>query len=65
MRLILKIKWNVKNPQEAITIARLLSELEGVSYILDCLNEPEDSESICSMKEKYYKEYFNRKMTEK
>lgn len=64
MRLILKTKWNV-NPQEAITIARLLSELEGVSYILDCLNEPEDLECICAMKEKYYIEYFKRKRTEK
>ena len=65
MRLILKPKWNVKNPQEAITIARLISELEGVTYILDCLDEPEDLKCIHTMKEKYYGEYFKRKRTEK
>lgn len=55
----MKSKWNV-NPQEAITIARLISELEGVSYILDCLDEPEELEFINKLKTKYYKEYFKR-----
>ena len=59
----MKNKWNV-NPQSAITIARLISELEGVSYILDCLDEPEDFEYIEKLKEKYYKEYFKRKKKE-
>ena len=61
----MKSKWNVKNPQSAITIARLIGELEGVSYILDCLDEPEEYEYIQTMKQKYYKEYFRRKKEEK
>jgi hypothetical protein len=60
----MKQKWNVK-PQSAVTIARLISELEGVSYILDCLDEPEEYEYIQNMKQKYYKEYFGRKKEEK
>ena len=60
----MKSKWNVKNPQSSVTVARLLSELEGISYILDCLDEPEDYEYIQTMKQKYYKEYFKRKRTE-
>jgi hypothetical protein len=55
----MKSKWNI-DPTKAITIARLLGELEGVSYILDCLDEPEDLEYIDNMKKKYYKEYFKR-----
>ena len=60
---IMKSKWNV-DPQSAVTIARLIGELEGVSYILDCLDEPEEYEYIQTMKQKYYKEYFKRKRTE-
>lgn len=55
----MKSKWNI-DPTKSITIARLLSDLEGVSYILDCLDEPEDLEYIEQMKSKYYKEYFRR-----
>jgi len=51
------MKWNV-NPNHSTTIARLISELEGVSYILDALNEPEEYEYIQKMKQKYYKMYF-------
>jgi mannitol-1-phosphate/altronate dehydrogenase len=36
----MKLKWNV-NPENSTTIARLLSELEGASYILDCLDDEE------------------------
>jgi hypothetical protein len=61
----MKTKWNVKNPQSAITIARLLGELEGVSYILDCLDEPEEYEYIQNMKQKYYKKYFQMLKLEK
>jgi len=59
----MKSKWNV-DPTKAVTIARLIGELEGVSYILDCLDEPEEYEYIQNMKQKYYKEYFKRKRTE-
>ena len=55
----MKSKWNV-DPSLATTIARLISDLEGVSYILDGLNEPEEYEYIQKMKQKYYKEYFKR-----
>jgi len=60
----MKQKWNV-DPQSTVTIARLIGELEGVSYILDCLDEPEEYEYIQTMKQKYYKEYFKRKKEEK
>ena len=53
----MKSKWNV-DTSLATTIARLISELEGVSYILDALNEPEEYEYIQKMKQKYYKMYF-------
>jgi hypothetical protein len=55
----MKSKWNV-DPSLATTIARLISDLEGVSYILECLDEPEEYEYIQKMKQKYYKEYFKR-----
>ena len=53
----MKSKWNV-DPTKAITIARLIGELEGVSYILHCLDEPEELEYISNLKQKYYKKYF-------
>jgi hypothetical protein len=56
----MKSKWNV-DPTKAVTIARLIGELEGVSYILDCLDEPEEYEYIQTMKQKYYKLYFELK----
>lgn len=55
----MKSKWNV-NPECPTTIARLLSELEGVSYILECLEDKEAYDYICELKNKYYKEYFRR-----
>lgn len=54
----MKTKWNVKNPYDPTTIARLLSELEGVSYFLDCLDDPEALSFINNLKSKYYKLYF-------
>jgi len=56
----MKFKWNV-DPTKAVTIARLIGQLEGVSYILDCLDEPEEYEYIQTMKQKYYKLYFQLK----
>jgi hypothetical protein len=35
-----------------------LSELEGASYLLDCIDE-EDFETITKLKKKYYKMYFS------
>ena len=52
-----KMKWNV-DPKHPTTIARLISDLEGVSYILSCYDEPEEYEYIQKMKQKYYKMYF-------
>ena len=60
----MKSKWNV-DPTKAVTIARLIGELEGVSYILDCLDEPEEYEYIQTMKQKYYKKYFQMLKLEK
>jgi hypothetical protein len=51
------MKWNV-DPKQPTTIARLLSDLEGVSYILSSYDEPEEYEYIQKMKKKYYKMYF-------
>lgn len=59
----MKSKWNV-NPEKATTIARLLSELEGVTYILDCLDDQEAYDYISELKKKYYKEYFKRQKKE-
>jgi len=44
------MKWNVQEIN-SVTIARLLSELEGVTYILGCINEPEEYEYIQKMKQ--------------
>jgi hypothetical protein len=52
-------KWNVQRI-DATTIARLLSELEGAAYLLDCIDE-EDYKIIDQMRQKYYKEYFRIK----
>ena len=52
-----KQKWNV-DQLNSTTIARLLSELEGASYLLDCIDE-EDFEVITQLKKKYYKMYFS------
>ena len=52
-----KQKWNVKQ-MNSTTIARLLSEFEGASYLLDCIDEV-DFETITQLKKKYYKMYFS------
>ena len=51
------MKWNV-DPKQPTTIARLISELEGVNYLLDTLDQKEEYEYIQKMKQKYYKMYF-------
>lgn len=53
----MKSKWNV-NPECSTTIARLISELEGASYILDCIDE-NDYNTIRELCLKYYKVYFS------
>jgi hypothetical protein len=52
-----KQKWNVRQ-LNSTTIARLISELEGASYLLDCIDQ-EDFETITQLKKKYYKMYFS------
>jgi hypothetical protein len=54
-----KTKWNVKQV-DAVTIARLLSEIEGVHYFLDVIDE-EDAKIIDTLRKKYYKKYFELK----
>jgi hypothetical protein len=56
-----KKKWNIREI-DVITIARLLSELEGAAYLLDCIDE-EDYKIIDQMRKKYYKKYFPLKKT--
>lgn len=58
-----KNKWNVE-PEASSTIARLLSELEGASYLLECIDE-NDYQIIREMCSKYYKVYFERLKNEK
>ena len=54
----MKYKWNV-DPTDPITILRLISELEGVSGFLDCLDGAEDEFTyITKLKKKYYSLYF-------
>ena len=55
----MKSKWNV-DPEHPTTIARLISELEGATYLLDCLDDQEAFDYINNLKKKYYKEYFKR-----
>ena len=52
-------KWNV-NPKSPITILRLISELEGSSYLLEELDK-DDYETIREMVGRYYKIYFKMK----
>lgn len=54
---LLKKKWNIQNLDRSL-IARLLSELEGASYILDSLNQT-DYDTIRVLCDKYYKLYFS------
>ena len=54
-----KEKWNLKVIND-VTIARLLSEIEGVYYILDSIDE-RDAEIIDNLRKKYYKIYFQMK----
>jgi len=54
----MKQQWNV-NPEDPTTLLRLVSELEGSLYILECLEGTEEEvEYIVSMKKKYFKKYF-------
>jgi hypothetical protein len=52
-------KWNLK-AIDSVTIARLLSELEGAHYILDVVDE-HDADIIDRLRKKYYKKYFELK----
>ncbi len=57
----MKVKWNV-DTTEPTTIARLISELEGATYILNCLEDTkEELLFLENMKKKYYKMYFTLK----
>jgi hypothetical protein len=59
----MKKKWNVREV-DAITIARLLSELEGAYYLLDVVDR-DDAKIIDSLRTKYYKRYFELKRKNK
>lgn len=56
----MKTKWNVKDPLHPTTIARLISELEGATYILDCIEDEEALSFLNVLKQKYYKLYFKQ-----
>jgi hypothetical protein len=59
----MKKKWNVQQVDE-VTIARLISELEGTHYLLDVIDE-EDAKIIDILRTKYYKKYFELKRNNK
>lgn len=52
-------KWNV-NPDNPTTLLRLISELEGSSYLLEEIDQ-DDYDTIREMVKKYYKKYFQMK----
>lgn len=56
-------KWNVLEIDD-VTIARLISELEGAHYLLDVIDE-EDAQIIDNLRKKYYKKYFEFKRRQK
>lgn len=56
----MKTKWNVKDPLHPTTILRLISELEGASSLLDCLEDEEALSFLNDLKKKYYKLYFQQ-----
>ena len=53
------MKWNV-DPDNPTTLLRLISELEGSSYILEEIDQ-DDYDTIKVMVKKYYKQYFQMK----
>ncbi len=53
----MKRKWNV-DPEDPDMYLRLIDKLEGCTYFLDCLDEPETIEILNALKKKYYKLYF-------
>ena len=54
----MKQQWNV-DPESKVTLLRLISELDGVLYILACLPDTEEEVGfILAMKKKYWKRYF-------
>ena len=53
-----KTKWNV-DPDHPVTLLRLISEIEGCIYFLDCLDGAEEEKAYLEgMRAKYYKSYF-------
>lgn len=54
---LLKRKWNVQKLDRTL-IARLIGELEGALYLLDCLDE-KDYNAVRDLLSKYYKLYFS------
>lgn len=53
------MKWDIQKI-DAVTIARLISELEGCHYFLTVIDD-EDAKTIDNLKQKYYKKYFELK----
>lgn len=56
----MKTQWNVKDPLHPTTILRLISELEGASYLLSCMDDEEALSFLNDLKKKYYKLYFQQ-----
>ena len=56
----MKTKWNV-DPEDKSTYARLLSELEGASYLIDAIGDEKDYATIRGLCTKYYGLYFKAK----
>jgi len=57
--------WDLPDKLNSITVARLISELEGCAYLLNRMEEHEDYEIVDLLRKKYYKLYFQLHKTEK
>lgn len=57
--------WNFPDKLNSVTIARLISELEGCAYLLSRMEEMEDYDIIDLLRKKYYKLYFQLHKSEK
>jgi hypothetical protein len=57
MNKLLKTKWNIKRHDRTL-ISRLISELEGASYLLEAIDK-KDYDIVQEMRSKYYKHYFS------
>lgn len=52
-------------PDDPITVLRLISELEGLSGFVEVFDDKDEAAYLDAMKKKYYKKYFRMMKQEK